>query len=714
MATNKVFEDIFSGDHSERAVAFKNNIKSAIASFNANPSNIAHIRYLNSQYWDMVYFIVKKKVMSTGGLGFSESEKLAIDFGYISDELLGENKDVTPQALNDSVSVKNGRRGPVPCFLISKWLHEELQDFLGINKLKEFEKKYEALVKLVDNLREEKRVVIESKKKLDEEFKNNRPAGISAAAAEKITAFNAMIDEALEKYGSLRSRIQNELLLKKNERVEFVTMENQIGKTRDERKKFYKTLPVAKSDYLANLVFLEDMIIQKEHEIFDNVTLIGKSRQKIEEFIYSKKEILDDEKDEFLKEKISAIKNIIEIISRTNKIDPVIFLTENPQENIPDALLDVTEKVMEFDPGLFENKKVKLYGRPVMILAPGKGRGDYDYHMNVLIIPQFPVKDYIDSMLNALALYRWECDDENKMKNSFSNLKSNKYYTSSSTLMQSFLKNYCVYMSKNIDGGGAVRISEFDFETRAWFTSYISRREAELGVLPEEEEAETYEIAAADEAVEDKTEAAPQKAPEFDEKIADGGTEVEKTRGTEEKKEEPKEIKDGKSDTLKTERKPALKLPGEFGNDTGEDTAEPVSARKEPALRPRRSLKLPGEFDVSEDAAEEIQPSPDGIKQDSGPPPKESGGVKESAAAKEVSETISLLLKENSAIIKKRIQSIFKFDEVRVEPGKDHQLVNITISNLDANQVKHFLNLMSLQSKYYKFMSSIVKEEDLG
>jgi len=49
-----------------------------------------------------------------------------------------------------------------------------------------------------------------------------------------------------------------------------------------------------------------------------------------------------------------------------------------------------------------------------------------------------------------------------------------------------------------------------------------------------------------------------------------------------------------------------------------------------------------------------------------------------------------------------------------VEPGKDHQLVNITISNLDANQVKHFLNLMSLQSKYYKFMSSIVKEEDLG
>lgn len=48
MATNKIFDDIFSTDHSERAVAFKNNIKTAIASFNANPSNIAHIRYLNS------------------------------------------------------------------------------------------------------------------------------------------------------------------------------------------------------------------------------------------------------------------------------------------------------------------------------------------------------------------------------------------------------------------------------------------------------------------------------------------------------------------------------------------------------------------------------------------------------------------------------------------------------------------------------------------
>lgn len=711
MATNKVFDDIFSGDHSERAVAFKNNIKSAIASFNANPSNIAHIRYLNSQYWDMVYFIVKKKVLSTGGLSFSESEKLAIDFGYISDELLGENKDITPRALNDSVSVKNGRRGPVPCFSISKWLHEQLQDFLGINKLKEYEKKYDALVKFVDNLREEKRVVIESKKKMDEEFKNNRPAGISTAAAEKITAFNALIDEALEKYGSLRSRIQNELLMKKGERVEFVTLENQIGKTRDERKKFYKSLPAAKADYLANLVFLEDMIIQKEHEIFDNVTLIGKSRQKIEEFIYSKKEILDDEKDEFLKEKISAVKNIIEIISKTNKIDPVIFLTENPQENIPDALFDVIEKVMEFDPGLFENKKVKIYGRPDMILAPGKGRGDYDYHMNALIIPQFPVKDYIDSMLNALALYRWECDDENKMKNSFSNLKSNKYFTSSSTLMQSFIKNYCIYMSKNIDGGGAVRISEFDFETRAWFICYISRREAELGGLPEEEE--NYDTSAADETVEDKIEAAPEKASELDDKITDGGPEVEKIPEFDEKKEEPKEIKDSKSGLLKPERKPALKLPGEFGNETGSDSAEPGSAPNGPAIRPRRSLKLPGEFDVSGETAEEIQPPSGGIKQSSGPSPKESAGGNESSAAKEVSETISLLLKENSAIIKKRIQAIFKFDEVRVEPGKDHQLVNITISNLDANQVKHFLNLMSLQSKYYKFMSSIVKEEDL-
>ena len=330
--------------------------------------------------------------------------------------------------------------------------------------------------------------------------------------------------------------------------------------------------------------------------------------------------------------------------------------------------------------------------------------------MNALIIPQFPVKDYIDSMLNALALYRWECDDENKMKNSFSNLKSNKYFTSSSTLMQSFIKNYCIYMSKNIDGGGAVRISEFDFETRAWFICYISRREAELGGLPEEEE--IYDTSAADETVEDKIEAAPEKASELDDKITDGGPEVEKIPEFEGKKEEPKEIKDSKSGPLKPERKPALKLPGEFDNETGSDAAETPSVPQGAAIRPRRSLKLPGEFDVSGETAEEVLP-PSGDMKKSVCPAKEIAGENESSAAKEVSETISLLLKENSAIIKKRIQAIFKFDEVRVEPGKDHQLVNITISNLDANQVKHFLNLMSLQSKYYKFMSSIVKEEDL-
>ena len=102
------------------------------------------------------------------------------------------------------------------------------------------------------------------------------------------------------------------------------------------------------------------MIIQKEHEIFDNVTLIGKSRQKIEEFIYSKKEILDEEKDGFLKDRISAIKNIIDLISKNNKVEPVIFLTQHLSKNIAGKVFEIMDKAIEYDPGLFENKKVRI------------------------------------------------------------------------------------------------------------------------------------------------------------------------------------------------------------------------------------------------------------------------------------------------------------------------------------------------------------------
>ncbi|HOD40792.1 MAG TPA: hypothetical protein PKL57_09555, partial [Candidatus Wallbacteria bacterium] len=429
------------------------------------------------------------------------------------------------------------------------------------------------------------------------------------------------------------------------------------------------------------------------HEIFDNVTLIGKSRQKIEEFIYSKKEILDEEKDDFLKERISAIKNIIEVISRSNKIEPVIFLTQGIIKNIPRQIFNLIELVLELDPDFFENKKVKMYGCPDIILVPGRGKGDYDYHLNAFIVPQFPTKDFTDSFLNAMAIYRWECDDENKLKNSYSFLKSNKYFTNTTTLMQSFIKNYGLYISKSLSGEDTAILSEFDYETRGWFIGYISQKEVQQasGGSGVEETFETGGETGLESPDSGADKAEITQAPS-DTQAAEKITPSETPKPLAKEKSLKVEII---SAELKSGKKSQLKLPGEFAPDeTSGADAEPSAPQILSGLK--KNLKLPGEFGGSGDAPAEIHLA------------------KESPAAREVSETISLLLKENSAIIKKRIKSVFKLDDVTVEPSKDHQKVNITISNLDANQVKHFLNLMSLQSKYYKFMSSLLKEEEIG
>ncbi len=737
---NKIFDDIFSTDHSERAVAFKNNIKSAIASYKTNPASTAHIRFLNSQYWDMVYFIVKKRILTTGDLQFSENEKLAIDFGYISDELSAEENAINPENLKESVlSREPEKKRPLLCFSISLWLYEQLQDYLGINKIKEYEKKYEALINSVNSLRDEKKIVIESKNKLDKDFQENPPRGINKSEIEKLINYNLKIDGALEKYGLLRSRIQNELLLRKEERVEFVNLENIINNTRDERKKFFKSLIWLDSDYLSKIIFLEDMIIQKEHEIFDNVTLIGKSRQKIEEFIYSKKEILEEEKDIFLKDRISAIKNIIDLISKNSKIEPVIFLTQALHKNIPDVLYDLMEKALKHDPGLFENKKTKIYGRPDIILVPGKGRGDYDYHMNAFIIPHFPSTDYNDSLLNALAYYRWQCDDENRIKNSFAFLKSNKYFTNASSLMQAFIKNYCLYMSKSISGENINELNNFDCETIFWFNNVISRKENETPADGKTENS-IIKIITENDSINIMSE---QKVDniKFQTKIPDEDNyKINKTEDTMEDKTEDTtkniEAIETKIENHTESIKKIIKLPGEFDIQSEQNNpaeGKPIEElktinekiktneahiKKEPAVS-QKNKRLPGEFiDEISETAETIENTDNNINEhsDSNKANLEKYArteLKESQAVKEVNETISMLLKENSAIIKKKIQSIFKFEKIQVEPAEEHQKVNIKLYNLDAGQVKHFLNLMSLQSKYYKFMSSIIKEEEI-
>ena len=476
MTTNKIFDDIFYHDSSDGATKFKNNFKSAITSYIANPTNPVHIRFLNSVYWDMVYFIIRKKFMQgeNRDFAFNRNENIVIDFGYVSDAFLEKSAEINTDALCEILNIPSEysvEKSPVRFFSITGWLVHQLKEFTGVYTIEKLEENYENSIFEVDSGRQEKERFVNSKRALLEELKKEFDDKKLPQFFTKVCEFTFKIDDVIDKYAMMKSRIQTGMILSPDERVEFVGIENIIKNIREERKKIFRSCSQINMKYNSDMVMLEDMIIQKEHEIFDLISMIGKNKNTLENFIFSKNEIVNENKDWFLKDKLNTMKNNIIAVSKNSKVEPMMFLTKMPPERLVDQTFEIIDETSKADPGLFAGK----FPAVSVIMAPGRGKGDYNHAINALVFPQVSIKDYKETVVSTLALYRWETDPDFKLRNSFSGLKSSKILTPPAQ-QQAFIKYYTLFVTKELLG---IQVPDIDNEMREWFRSIIFTKNAD-------------------------------------------------------------------------------------------------------------------------------------------------------------------------------------------------------------------------------------------
>ena len=93
-----------------------------------------------------------------------------------------------------------------------------------------------------------------------------------------------------------------------------------------------------------------------------------------------------------------------------------------------------------------------MYGIPSVIFVPGQGLGTYDWSDHSLLIPAFPVGGNDKSISYALATFRWDSDEDRKLKTPYEQqIKENKK-KSLLALASSFYKDYSLWLTKEKRG----------------------------------------------------------------------------------------------------------------------------------------------------------------------------------------------------------------------------------------------------------------------
>ena len=99
------------------------------------------------------------------------------------------------------------------------------------------------------------------------------------------------------------------------------------------------------------------------------------------------------------------------------------------------------------DMDMFNVPKVRMYGIPPVIFIPGQGLGTYDWSDHSFLIPSFPTIKEGQSIAYALGTFRWDTDEDRKVRAPYETIKENRK-KSVMALATSFYKDYSIWMTK--------------------------------------------------------------------------------------------------------------------------------------------------------------------------------------------------------------------------------------------------------------------------
>ena len=103
------------------------------------------------------------------------------------------------------------------------------------------------------------------------------------------------------------------------------------------------------------------------------------------------------------------------------------------------------------DMDMFGVPRIRMYGVPRVIFIPGQGLGTYDWQDHSLLLPAFPSVSLEKSISYALGTFRWDSDEDRRLKNPYEQIKENRS-KSILDMAASFCKDYFLWMTKEKRG----------------------------------------------------------------------------------------------------------------------------------------------------------------------------------------------------------------------------------------------------------------------
>jgi len=441
-----------SEDKQEAPVSFSETFAEPLKQLKANSEDKSAIGRISSSYWswlsDSIGVLIRAKADITP---FLEENSDLINFG-IHPELVDTAK--TKAAIADG----NTDSSRIKVQTATQWISELVQ------KIREGEEQGH-LQRDIDTVEEDNRKVQSEIIRLRNDRRKRIMAMYSnAPEAVKSTDNLEAIDDLNFESIKQKRAISAGAFLSADQKREHVKQQLELQKKLDYANNYISMLP----DREGGPVEMRKLMKQLD-ELFsrsaDIEIKLKKLYEKLQEVQKKQARVPVGEIELKVTDELDYMRDLTRLAAKRIGLDA--FPLVQPEDKVfsLSSLNASLNQITEFDPHIFKNGRVPLFGRPYVLLMPGIGNGIFDYKNNCIILPVIaPQGNFMGSLATGIIDYRLDADEDKALLTSYNQLPDLKDVRSIITLKASLTKDYIMWMTFEYKG-----LRKLSKEAKNWF-----------------------------------------------------------------------------------------------------------------------------------------------------------------------------------------------------------------------------------------------------
>lgn len=452
-------------------------LKAAIDSYRENPNDSQELYRLESAYWGYVTDSISELARNGADVAvFLAEQQELLDYGLRED-------------LNDDyeeVKKELSQRGPKYQYLtvrtVTGYLKEALKSITQGGRKQMVEEEVRIAEMQLKRVEDEIRNLRKSRRETVMEVMSTSGRGSGAqreAAGAKHAGTMEQVDKWLLQSSETKKAISQGVFVSVDKRRQHAQREKRLDSEQGRIDTFLNGLN--DKEGVAEIRRLSKSIVETIDKRVKLKDSLDKLRRNIEQIERERNAISPLEVANRLSEEITYLRDLVKLSAKRLRTGSCPLLRSGETFFTRAKLVSALERIVEFDPLLFRNDRVSLFGRPSILLVPGVGNALYDWKHNQLIVPLIPYqKNDMVSIATGIIEYRLDVDEDKKLLNSYSQLPDYKTIKSMFQLKGKLSKDYITWMTSEYKGFRVLPSA-----VKKWFDHEIAPNRTEIFTPPQ-------------------------------------------------------------------------------------------------------------------------------------------------------------------------------------------------------------------------------------